>query len=72
MDQALMDAAELRAIRAVLEPLGLSARRLAALWGYASENTVRQWETGRGSVPPHVAAWLRSLAAWLKAHPPGA
>lgn len=62
---------ELRETLAALEPLGLSARRLAALWGYQSENTVRQWANGRGTVPPHVAAWLLALREWLRSHPPG-
>jgi hypothetical protein len=47
-----------------LQPLGLSARRLAALHGFASENTIRQWLAGRVRVPDHVAAWLQSLHTW--------
>ena len=58
-------------ILADLEPLGLSARRLAAWFGYASENTVRQWLSGRNQVPPHVAAWLLQLQAWWGANRPG-
>ena len=62
----------LAAILSDLEPLlGKSQRRLADLFGYASENNVRQWLSGRAQVPPHVAAWLEKLHRWWGANRPG-
>lgn len=59
-----MTPATLRAILTDLQPLGLSARRLAALWGYASDNSIRQMLAGKQAIPPHRAEWLLSLHAW--------
>lgn len=66
-----MTPARLTEILVQLEPLGLSRRRLAALWGYASDNTVRQWERGLVEIPTPVAQWLRRFAAWAKNNPTG-
>ena len=66
-----MTPADLRATLATLEPLGLSARRLAALWGYKSEVSIRQMKSGRQRVPDPLAAWLRALVAWAAANPAG-
>lgn len=65
-----MTPATLASILQDLQPLGLSVRRLAELFGYASENSVRQWLGGAGHVPPDVAAWLEALHAWSEANPP--
>lgn len=61
---------QLRATLATLAPLGLTARRLAALWGYRSETSVRQMLAGEQRVPDALAAWLREFEAWATRHPP--
>lgn len=66
-----MTPTELRDHLATLQPLGISARRLGALWGYASHTTIRQMLAGRQRVPDDLAAWLRALHAWWQAHRPG-
>lgn len=53
-----------------LAPLGLSQRRLAALFGYRSPSTVLQWLDGRVQIPQRVADWLEALDAFMRAHPP--
>ena len=65
-----MTPADLRTTLATLAPLGLTARRLAALWGYKSEVSIRQMKSGRQRIPPDKARWLRSLEKWLEKHPP--
>ena len=65
-----MTPTDLRATLATLAPLGLTARRLAALWGYKSEVSIRQMKSGRQRVPDPLAAWLRALVAWAEQHPP--
>lgn len=66
-----MTPSDFRTTLATLEPLGLSARRLAALWGYRSETSVRQMLAGTQRVPEPLAAWLRALVAWAEANPAG-
>lgn len=63
-----MTSDRLAAILADLEPLGLSYRRLAALWRYRSDNSVRQMLDGRTAVPDDRAAWLEGLHAWWVAN----
>ncbi len=65
-----MTPSDFRTTLATLAPLGLTARRLAALWGYKSEVSIRQMKSGRQRVPEPLAAWLRSLEKWLEKHPP--
>ena len=65
-----MTPSDLRATLATLAPLGLTARRLAALWGYRSETSVRQMLAGEQRIPPDKARWLRNLEKWLEKHPP--
>lgn len=55
-----------------LGALGLSQRRLAALWGYRSPSTVLQWLDGKVRVPERVEVWLEDLHAWWREHPPDA
>ena len=64
-----MTPADLRQTLATLAPLGLTARRLAALWGYRSETSVRQMLAGEQRVPPALAAWLRAFEDWSASHP---
>lgn len=54
---------------ATLAPLGLSGRRLAALWGYASENTIRRMVAGTQPIPDDLAAWVERLAGWIAKNP---
>ena len=65
-----MTPADLRSTLATLAPLGLTARRLAALWGYRSDNSVHKWLRGESPVPPHIASWLRQAEAWWEANRP--
>lgn len=67
-----MTPARLATILRDLRPLGLSARRLAALWGYGSETTIRQMLAGRTRVPEDGAAWLEGLHGWWVSRPPPA
>ena len=61
-----MTPAEFREAR---EALGWDRAALAARFGYASENSIRQIEAGKQRPRPADAAWLASAAAYLLRHP---
>jgi plasmid maintenance system antidote protein VapI len=65
-----MTPARLSEILSDLHPLGLSARRLAAMWGYGSHTSVKQMQAGKQAVPPDMAAWLETLHGWWTANRP--
>jgi transcriptional regulator with XRE-family HTH domain len=55
--------------RSAREALGWDRAALARRLGYASENSIRQIETGRQSVRPEHAEWLKAASLYLREHP---
>lgn len=51
-----------------LTVIGWPERELARRTGRL-QTTVRRWTGGRSPVPPDVAAWVETLAAFHRAHP---
>jgi len=47
---------------------GRDRRRLARLLGYRSENSLRQIEAGKATLPPDKLAWLERYAALRQRH----
>lgn len=50
--------------------LGEGRQRLAHLWGYASETSIRNMLAGRQRVPDDLAAFLVELRALVERHRP--
>lgn len=70
-------------LRHLIAQTGDDRRHLARMLGYASENTLRQCESGRQSLPPDKAEWLeryakfrvrqiKMLVGWMGRNPPPA
>lgn len=72
-------------IHDLIATIGLDRSELARMLGYASENSLRQAEAGRQSLPADKLAWLvayaklrapflaklaKAEAEWLKKNPP--
>jgi len=55
-------------LRICIAILGWSLRDLASRTG-RRQTTVMRWANGLSPVPPKVAAWLETLAAFHAAHP---
>lgn len=54
--------------RATLATLGWSQRHLAYLLA-CDTNLPTRWATGRATIPPSIAAWLKELVRYHYAHP---
>jgi transcriptional regulator with XRE-family HTH domain len=59
------------AFRVQLEAMGWTQRGFAALLGVA-HNTVHRWALDQAAIPEDVAAWLKSVAEFMRRHPPPA
>jgi hypothetical protein len=46
-------------LRELLDEAGLGPREAAAVLGYRNHNSVRQCLSGRATLPPSKAAWLK-------------
>lgn len=68
-------------LRELIAMSGLDRRELARLLGYGSDNSLRQCEAGKASLPAEKAKWLEGyaklrakhaeqLAKWLHKNPP--
>jgi hypothetical protein len=68
-------------IRLWIEQTGMQRKPLARLLGFRSDNSLRQCEDGRATLPADKAAWLADYAAlcvrldaekarWLEQYPP--
>lgn len=56
-------------LSAALEELGWSARRLSVMLG-CDRSLCLRWLSGRGRVPPAVAAWLAARVSAAQSLPP--
>lgn len=68
-------------LKQLIAMTGQDRRELARLLGYGSDNSLRQCEAGKATLPEDKARWLeryakvkagqhKALAAWLKLNPP--
>jgi len=68
-------------LRELIAMTGLERRELARLLGYGSDNSLRQCEAGKASLPADKAKWLAAYAKfrqrqaealqnWLAKNPP--
>jgi transcriptional regulator with XRE-family HTH domain len=68
-------------LRELIAMTGLERRELARLLGYGSDNSLRQCERGKATLPADKAKWLEGyaklrarhaeqIAKWLQKNPP--
>ena len=68
-------------LKELIAMTGQDRREIARLLGYGSDNSLRQCEAGKATLPADKAKWLeryakvrsgqhQALAAWLKLNPP--